>query len=109
MLARKYRFTRDAVPRLRAALALDDAAVAQAYRRQYREDLAAIYAPRLGAVDRLRLASSALSARLDVLPPFWLTFLLTIAFSFSQAFLALPTAWRGWGRYRARPSSWPSA
>jgi len=91
MLGRKYRFTRAAVPRLRAALALDDATVAQAYRRQYREDVVAIYAPRLRAVDRLRLAWSALSARIDALPPFWLTFLLTIAFSFSQAFLALPT------------------
>jgi hypothetical protein len=91
MLGRKYRFTREAVPRLRAALALDDAAVAQAYRRQYREDIDAIYAPRVRTVDRLRLAWSALSARVDALPPFWLTFLLTIAFSFSQAFLALPT------------------
>src|SRR5437867_6766129 len=91
MLGRKYRFTRETVPRLRAALALDDATVAQAYRRQYREDVVAIYAPRVRAVDRLPLAWSALSARVDALSPFWLTFLLTIAFSFSQAFLALPT------------------
>jgi hypothetical protein len=90
MLAGKYHFTRAAVPRLRAALALDDAAVAQAYRRQYREDLATVYAPRVRVVDRLRLAWTALSARVDALPPFWLTFLLTLAFSFSQAFLALP-------------------
>lgn len=91
MLGRKYTFTRAAVPRLRAAMGLDDDAVAAAYRRQYREDLAGIYAARLGIAQRLRVVWSALSARVDALPPFWLTFLLTVAFSFSQAFLALPT------------------
>jgi len=97
MLGRKYRFTRDAVPRLRAALTLDDAAVAQAYRRQYREDLGTIYAARVRTAERLRIAWNAFSARVDALPPFWLTFFLTIAFSFSQAFLALPTGVAGMG------------
>jgi len=91
MLGRKYRFTREAVPRLRAALGLDEPAVAQAFRRQHGEDVASIYATRVRTIDWLRLAWSRLSARIDALPPFWLTFLLTIAFSFSQAFLALPT------------------
>jgi hypothetical protein len=97
MLGRKYRFTRDAVPRLRAALALDTAAVAQAYRRQYRDDLGAVYAARVRPAERLRVAWGAFSSRIDALPPFWLTFLLTIAFSFSQAFLALPTGVAGIG------------
>jgi hypothetical protein len=91
MLGRKYVFTRHAVPRVRGALGLDDETVARAYRRHYREELASIYAPRLGPSARLRLAWSALSARIDALSPFWLTFWLTIGFSFSQAFLALPT------------------
>src|SRR5215470_2981679 len=43
------------------------------------------------ASDWLRWGWAELSARVDALPPFWLTFGLTIAFSFSQAFLALPT------------------
>ena len=97
MLGRKYRFTREAVPRLRAALALDDSAVEQAYRRQYRDDLRTIYAARVRTAERLRVAWAALSSRIDALPPFWLTFLLTIAFSFSQAFLALPTGVAGMG------------
>jgi amino acid permease len=100
MLGRKYTFTRAAVPRLRTALGLDDDAVERAYRRQYREDLAAIYAVRIRTAERLRVGWSALSARLDSLPPFWLTFFLTIAFSFSQAFLALPTGVAGMGAMR---------
>ena len=91
MLGRKYRFTRAAVPRLRAALGLDDEAVERAYRRQYREELSTIYAGRMRGLDALRARWSGLSARVDSLSPFWLTFALTLAFSFSQAVLALPT------------------
>jgi hypothetical protein len=91
MLGRKYRFTRAAVPRLRAALGLDDDAVERAYRRQYREELSAIYAARARPLDRVGATWGVLSARIDSLSPFWLTFALTIAFSFSQAVLALPT------------------
>jgi hypothetical protein len=91
MLGRKYRFTRAVVPRLRVALGLDDDAVERAYRRQYREELSTIYAARTHPLDRLGAAWGALSARIDSLSPFWLTFALTIAFSFSQAVLALPT------------------
>jgi len=90
MLGRKYRFTWTAVPQIRATLGLDGEAVAQAYRRQYREDLAGIYAARIGLADQFRAAWGALSARVDALPPFSLAFLLTLAFGFSQAFLALP-------------------
>lgn len=91
LLGRKYVFTRRAVPGIRAALGLDGEAVGRAYRRQYGVELATLYAAQLRAVDWLPWAWAALSARVDALPPFWLTFGLTIAFSFSQAFLALPT------------------
>jgi hypothetical protein len=91
MLGRKYRFTSATVPRLRTALGLDDEAVARAYRRQYGHEISAIYAVRAGPLGRLRAAWSALSARIDALSPFWLAFALTVAFSFSQAVLALPT------------------
>jgi hypothetical protein len=97
MLGRKYRFTHADVARVRAALGLDDEAVQRAYRRQYREELSAIYAARTRPIDRLRTAWGALSTRIDALPPFWLTFALTIAFSFSQAVLALPTGIAGMG------------
>jgi hypothetical protein len=91
LLGRKYTFTRQAVPGIRAALGLDDAAVKRAYRRQYEADLETLFAAQVGPRDWLRWAWAAFSARVDRLPPFWLTFGLTIAFSFSQAFLALPT------------------
>jgi amino acid permease len=70
---------------------LEDDAVKRAYLRLYREELETLFADRIRAADWLRWAWSALSARIDSLSPFWLTFWLTIAFSFSQAFLALPT------------------
>ena len=91
LLGRKYTFTRQAVPEIRAALGLDDDAVKRAYRRQHGADLETLYAAQVGLGDWLRWVWAALSARVDRLSPFWLTFGLTIAFSFSQAFLALPT------------------
>ena len=104
LLARKYAFTRRAVPEIRAALGLDDDAVKRAYRRQHGVDLETLYAAQVGIVDWLRWAWTALSARVDTLSPFWLTFWLTIAFSFSQAFLALPT---GVARVGALPGRGP--
>jgi hypothetical protein len=91
LLGRKYAFTRRAVPGIREALGLDGDAVRRAYRRQYGAELDTLYAAQLRARDWLPWAWAALSARVDALSPFWLTFGLTIAFSFSQAFLALPT------------------
>jgi len=91
LLARKYTFTRRSVPKIRAALALDDDAVKRAYRRQHGVELDTLYTAQVGVADWLRWGWAELSARVDALPPFWLTFGLTIAFSFSQAFLALPT------------------
>src|SRR5262245_39057937 len=91
LLARKYTFNRRSVPKIRAALALDDDAVKRAYRRHHGVELDTLYTAQVGIADWLRWGWAALSARVDALSPFWLTFGLTIAFSFSQAFLALPT------------------
>src|SRR5262249_45292601 len=68
-----------------------DDAVKRAYRRQHGVELDTLYTAQVGVADWLRWGWAELSARVDALPPFWLTFGLTIAFSFSQAFLALPT------------------
>ncbi len=91
LLGRKYAFTREAVPGIREALGLDDDAVRRAYRRQHGVELETIYAAQIEVRAWLPWAWAALSARVDALSPFWLTFGLTVAFSFSQAFLALPT------------------
>lgn len=90
LLGQKYKFTERAVPGVRAALRLDDA-VKQAYRRHYRLSLETIFAPQISFRDWLPWAWGVLSKWVDSLSPFWLTFGLTVAFSLSQAFLALPT------------------
>jgi hypothetical protein len=91
LLGQKYKFTRRGAPGIREALALDGEAVRQAYRRLYRSELETIFAPQISWAGRLSLLWVSLSKFVDSLPPFWLTFALTVAFSLSQAFLALPT------------------
>jgi hypothetical protein len=54
LLSRKYAFTRRAVPEIRAALGLDDAAVKRAYRRQHGVELETLYAAQVGLADWLR-------------------------------------------------------
>ncbi|HEU4341962.1 MAG TPA: hypothetical protein VFU31_10360 [Candidatus Binatia bacterium] len=91
LLGQKYKFTKRAAPGIRTAVALDGEAVRQAYRRLYRADLETIFAPQISWAGRLSWLWASLSRFVDSLSPFWLTFALTVAFSLSQAFLALPT------------------
>src|SRR5581483_3963092 len=72
LLAGQYRFTTAAVPRLRAALALDSPPVRAAYQRLYGAPLDTIYVPRAAPAERLHWAWSRLAARLEALPPFWI-------------------------------------
>jgi amino acid permease len=90
LLGQHYVFTAAAVPGLRAALGLDGEAVQQAYGRLFHQPLATIYAPQVQLLDRLRWAWSAFSARLETLPPFWLTFFLTLPAV--SGLMALPIA-----------------
>jgi len=91
-LGRKYEFTREAVPGMRAALGFDDPEVRHAYERLYREPLETIFAARAGIPDRLRWAWSALAARLESLPPFWTAYSLTLTETVGATILALPIA-----------------
>lgn len=91
LLGQKYKFTRKAAPGIRLALALDGEAVRQVHRRLFRAELETIFAPQVTWADRLSWVWVSLSKSVDSLSPFWLTFALTVAFSLSQAFLALPT------------------
>jgi amino acid permease len=91
-LGRKYEFTYEAVPRLRAALGLDEPGVQQAYERLYGEPLEGVFAARVTTSDRLRWAWSALAARLENLPPFWTAYSLTLTETVGTAILALPIA-----------------
>lgn len=91
-LGRKYRFPAEAVPGIRRALSLDDAAVQQAYQRLTGRPLATLYAPQLSVGDRLRWTWSGFGARVMDLPPFWLAFALTFALGLPQAAIAVPIA-----------------
>jgi amino acid permease len=91
-LGEKYEFTYDAVPGIRAALDLDEPAVADSYERLYREPLTAIFATRAGFRQRLRWRWSRLAAGLENVPPFWMAFSLTLTEIVGVSILALPIA-----------------
>ena len=92
LLGQKYDFTSKDVPRIRAALGLDDEAVKRAYRRQYREPLETLFALRPTLAGRLRWAWAAVVGWPESLPPFWTVFVLTVALGLPPAILALPIA-----------------
>lgn len=97
LLGEKYRLVKARVPRLRAALGLDDAAVSQAHQQLYQKPLETIYTPSTGPRDRLRWAWAAVGGWLDALPPFWTAFALTLTETVGAGILALPIALAGVG------------
>jgi amino acid permease len=90
LLVQKYRFSHQAVPELRLALGLDSQAVQQAYQRLYSQPLSTIYAPRPTLAERWRWVWSALSRRVEAIPPFWMTLALNLPGA--AGLLALPIA-----------------
>ncbi|MGB8647524.1 MAG: hypothetical protein WCF84_19985 [Anaerolineae bacterium] len=78
LIGQKYALVQEQVPNLRAALALDTPAVAQAYERLYGQPLSSLYTQSAGAGERVHWGWNALARRIDVLPPFWLAFALTL-------------------------------
>ena len=101
LMAEKYAFTHRAVPGVRAALALDDEAVQQAYRDLYGQPLETIFVPQLTLPDRLRWASTAVARWVESLPPFWAGSLLIVTQSLPVAWLVLPIAVAGLGLWAA--------
>jgi hypothetical protein len=92
LLGQKYAFTAQAVPGLRVALSLETEAVQRSYQRLYGQPLTTIYAPRVGVADQLRWAWGAQAHRLEALPPFWITFSMTLTETVGAGILALPIA-----------------
>lgn len=90
LLADKHRFTYQSVPQLRLALGLDSQEVQQAFLRLYSQPLPTVYAPRVTWRDQLRWLGAAISGKLEALPPFWLSFFLTVPGA--AGLLALPIA-----------------
>ncbi len=92
ILGQKYDFGRRAVPGIRSALGLDEAAVQQAYQRLTQQPLETLFVTRTTPADRLRWAWSALAGSLESLPPFWTAFALTLTETVGAGILALPIA-----------------
>lgn len=90
LLANNYRFTYEAVPGVRLALGLDSEAVQQVYQRLYNQPLSAIYAPRPTWGEQWQWVWARLARRLEAMPPFWMTFALTLPGA--AGLLALPIA-----------------
>jgi amino acid permease len=95
LLGEKYLFTERDTPQLQTALGLAEPAVLEAYQRFYQRPLEAIYAPQIALPQRSRWAWSALAARLDRLPPFWLAFFLVMPGA--AGLLAMPIVLAGLG------------
>ncbi len=90
LLGQKYALLASATPGIEQALGLGSPAVQQAHQRLYNQPLSAIYTPQVNLLQRLRWLWATFSARLEGLPPFWLTFFLTMPAV--SGLLALPIA-----------------
>jgi len=97
LIGEKYFFTYHAIPSLRHALSLDEAAVKQIYAEYYRQSLDLIYAVEISRRERWRWAWADLANRLDNLPPFWFAFALTLTETVGASILGLPIALAGVG------------
>ncbi len=96
-LAEKYPLARGRIPRIRAALGLDDPAVAQAFERAVGAPLGSIEPDRIDATERLRWIRSGTARRLEELPPFWMAFALALTETIAEGILAIPVAVAGIG------------
>ena len=92
LLAADEPLPRELVPRLRAALGLDEIDQDGRY-----ADRLGIYAERIGPLERLRWSFARTAERLEKLPPFWTAFALTLTECVGAGILALPVAMAGIG------------
>jgi hypothetical protein len=97
ILGKKYRFTREDVVGIRAALGLDGDEVQRTYRQMYGKPMDTVFATRSRATDSIRWAWTRLGNRVDSLPPFWTAFALTLTETAATGYLALPIALAGIG------------
>ncbi len=90
LLGQNYDLPTQSAPAIRTALGLDADAVQQAYQRLYQQPITTVFAQKVTWWEGLRWRWSAFSSRLEALPPFWLTFFLTMPGA--SGLLALPIA-----------------
>ena len=91
-LGTEERLLHDRIPRLRAALGLDEPDTRAAYARATGRPLDAIYASRPSVRERLAWRRSAVAEGLERMPPFWIAFALTLTECVGAGILAVPVA-----------------
>jgi amino acid permease len=96
-LGAEERLLYERVPRLRAALGLDEPETRAAYERATGRPLDAIYIGRRTVTERMAWRRSAVAERLERMPPFWIAFALTLTECVGAGILALPIAMAGIG------------
>src|SRR5690606_5583763 len=74
------------------ALGLDDPEVQSRFETLYGEPITTVYADRPSLGERWRWLRSAVSSRLENLPPFWMVFAVTLTETVGAGILALPIA-----------------
>ncbi|HEY1538244.1 MAG TPA: hypothetical protein VGF63_02520 [Solirubrobacteraceae bacterium] len=88
----KYALARGRVPRIAAALGLDDERVAQAFEQLYEQPLDSVYVERPPLAQRVAWRRAAVGARLEGLSPFWTAYALTLTETVGSTIVALPIA-----------------
>lgn len=96
-LSERYPLHYERVPRIRAALAADTEAVANAFRRQQHRDISTAYKSDIDWRERLRWWRARVSERLETMPPFWMAFSVTLTETVGGGMLAIPIALAGVG------------
>lgn len=97
LLAQKYQLVAGRVPRIRAALGLDDPEVAESFERLHHRSLGTSYAERIGFRERTRWIRESAARTLEELPPFWAAFALALTETIGEGILVLPIALAGIG------------
>ena len=91
-LSTRYTLYARRVPRIRAALATDSDAVAQAFKKQRGGDISTAFVDDIDLRERLRWWRARVSERLETMPPFWMAFSLTLTETVGGGMLAIPIA-----------------
>ncbi len=97
LIGGKYRLAAGRVPKITAALGLDDPAVGEAFARRDGAQIRSIFAERTTSRDRLRWWRAATAYRLEHMPPFWMAFALTLTETIGEGVLTVPIAVAGLG------------
>lgn len=95
LLAGKYRLPRRGLPRIRAALGMDEPAVRQAFERANNRSIDTVFVDRLTLREQLGWGRARLAERVEMLPAFWIAFGLTFTETVGVGMLGLPIALAG--------------